>query len=84
MRRNRLTEAPEERHRQAVAQTIVWAKDAASAGDYQDALSWMRVLEAVEGELPAELAPLLEECLTIIRERAEAHAARRAQFADAA
>jgi hypothetical protein len=65
MRRKRPTEAPGERHRRAVAQTIQWAKDAAVAGHYQDALSWMRVLEAVEGELPRELERLRDRCLAI-------------------
>ena len=61
-----------------------WAKDAADAGHYQDALSWMRVLEAVEGELPAELEVLHEHCLVVIHARAHAHDMRRRRFADAA
>jgi hypothetical protein len=80
--RNR-TEA-DQRHRLAVAQTARWAQDAADGGHYQDALSWMRVLEAVEGELPAELEPLHEHCLAVIHARAHAHEARRRQFVDAA
>ncbi len=44
----------------------------------------MRVLEAVEGELPEELEPLLACCLAAVQSRAEAHAARRRALADAA
>lgn len=74
----------DERHRRAVAQTTAWAKDAAAAGNYQDALSWIRVLEAVDGTVPAELEALSEHCLAVILARAQAHDARRRQFADAA
>jgi hypothetical protein len=84
MRRKRPTEAREEQHHRAVAQTIQWTKDAAIAGHYQDALSWMRVLEAVEGELPAELEPLFDRCLAITRCRAEVHDVRGRGFADVA
>ena len=83
MGRKRFTEAPAERHRRAVEQTIRWAREAARAGQYQDALSWMRVLETVEGQLPVELQPLRERCQSVVAERAEAHAARRRQLADA-
>ena len=74
----------EERHRQAVAQTTQWALDAAAAGSYQDALSWIRVLETVEGELPAELASLHERCVAVVDARARAHDLRRRRFVDAA
>jgi hypothetical protein len=83
MGRKRFTEARAERHRRAVEQTIQWAIDAAGAGQYQDALSWMRVLETVEGQLPSELKPLRDRCQRVVQERAEAHAARRRQLADA-
>jgi hypothetical protein len=84
MRRKRPIEAPEDRHRRAVAQTIQWAKDAAVAGEHQDAVSWMRVLEAVEGELPAELEPLLGRCLAVVDSRGEAQAVRHCRLADVA
>jgi hypothetical protein len=74
----------QERHRQAVAQTTQWAREAAAAGHYQDALSWIRVLETVDGALSAELEALSEQCLAIVRTRAQAHDARRRDFADAA
>ena len=74
----------EERHRQAVAQTTKWAVDAAAAGSYQDALSWIRVLETVEGELPAELVSLHAHCAAVVHARAQAHDLRRRQFVDAA
>jgi hypothetical protein len=74
----------EERHRRAVTQTTQWAMDAAAAGEYQDALSWMRVLETVEGELPAGLESLHARCVAVVQARAQAHDLRRAQFVDAA
>jgi len=83
MRKHNRVDA-EERHRRAVAQTTQWAMDAAAAGHYQDALSWIRVLETVEGELPAELASLHYRCVALVRARAETHDLRRRQFVDAA
>jgi hypothetical protein len=74
----------EERHRRAVAQTTQWAMDAAAAGQYQDALSWIRVLKTVVGGLPAELEALHEHCVAVVRTRGQAHDLRRAQFVDAA
>ncbi len=83
MRKHNRVDA-DERHRRAVNQTTQWAMDAAAAGQYHDALSWMRVLETVEGELPEELETLHAHCTAAVRARVRAHDLRRAQFADAA
>jgi hypothetical protein len=48
----------EDRHARAVAQTVAWALSAADGGNYQEALSWLRVLEAVDGSLEPRLATL--------------------------
>lgn len=77
MTRKRPTGEPEARHRRAVAQTIQWAREAAEAGQYQDALSWMRVLETVEGKLPSEIVLLYDHCMAAVQTRAEAHDAER-------
>ncbi len=81
MRRTRPTEAPGERHRRAVAQTINWAREAAEAGHDQEALEWLRMLEAVEGQLPPELEPLCEQCLANLAATAERERQRRRRLA---
>jgi hypothetical protein len=53
----------EKRHLLAIDRTVRWAEDAAAAGDVQEALAWLRVIEAVEGRLPHRLIPLLEDCV---------------------
>jgi hypothetical protein len=35
------------RHQAAVARSLGWAHESAARGDYVDALSWMRTLDAV-------------------------------------
>jgi len=51
-----------ERHSRAIAQTSQWAMAAADAGDYEEALSWLRVLAAVEDELPKRISHLRDRC----------------------
>ncbi len=41
-------------HRAAVGRTLSWADEAASGGDYGDALAWLGVLDAIGEDLPAE------------------------------
>lgn len=43
-----------ERHKQAVAQSLRWAEDAAASRDFKHALAWLTVVEAVDGALPPE------------------------------
>jgi len=43
-----------ERHALAVLQSLRWAERAAREGDYEHALSWLAVVERVDGTLPAE------------------------------
>ena len=69
-----------DRHLRAVEQTVLWAREAAEAGNYQDALSWLRVLEVTEGGVPLELVPLRDHCQSIVHRRAVLHKARRTQF----
>lgn len=41
-----------ERHELAVRQSLRWAERSAHEGDYEQALSWLATVEAVEGQLP--------------------------------
>ena len=41
-------------HRVAVANTLRWADESASRGDYSDALGWLQVLDVIGDELPPE------------------------------
>ncbi len=41
-----------ERHERAVANTLGFAREAASRGDFKDALEWLGVVEVVDGVLP--------------------------------
>ena len=66
-----------ERHAQAVAQTADWARAAAEEGNLQEALSWLRVIEAVDGFLADELRVLRDRCLALVGQRAAEHSARR-------
>lgn len=43
----RVASDAETRHRDAVAQSIAWARAAAAGGDYADALCWLQVVAAV-------------------------------------
>ncbi len=43
-----------ERHALAIRQSLRWAERAAREGDYERALSWLNMVERVEGELPQE------------------------------
>ncbi len=38
------------RHERAVAQTLIWADEAAAHGDYADALAWLYTLEVTGHE----------------------------------
>lgn len=42
------------RHHAAVGRTLVWAEDAATRGDYAEALAWIETLEALGDELASE------------------------------
>jgi hypothetical protein len=42
------------KHANAVAQSLCWADDAALRGDHADALGWLDAVDAVCGGLPAE------------------------------
>src|SRR5436305_4367484 len=53
----------EKRHLLAIERTVCWAEEAAAAGEVQEALAWLRVIEAVEGRMPHRLLPLLQDCL---------------------
>jgi hypothetical protein len=53
----------DKRHLLAIERTVGWAEDAAAAGDVQDALAWLRLIEAVEGRLPHRLVPLFDDCM---------------------
>jgi hypothetical protein len=70
----------DDRHLRAVERTALWAKEAAEAGNYQDALSWLRVLEVTEGGIPLELVPLRDQCQRVVRHRAALYQNRRAQL----
>lgn len=48
-----LTDTPET-HRAAVANTLTWAEESASRGDYVNALAWLNVLDAIRETLPEE------------------------------
>jgi hypothetical protein len=67
----------EERHARAVAQTVLWAKAAADGGDYQEALSWLRVLETVEGKLDPALTSLRDSWRAITERNAVSYSDRR-------
>jgi hypothetical protein len=41
------------RHERAVAQTLGFAHEAALRGDFADAIEWLKVIEVVDGVLPA-------------------------------
>ena len=41
------------RHERAVAQTLGFAQEAARVGDFTDAIEWLKVVEVVDGVLPA-------------------------------
>ena len=43
-----------DRHERAVQQTYAWAREAAERGEFDDAVAWLRTLEAVEGRLPPD------------------------------
>jgi len=43
----------DERHALAVRQSLRWAERAASEGDYERALGWLRMVEQVDGPLEA-------------------------------
>lgn len=47
-------EAHERRHAAAIASTLRQADEAAAGGDYEDALSWLGLLETIGDELPAD------------------------------
>jgi hypothetical protein len=47
-------EDPDERHRVAVAQSLRWAQESATRGDYVSALARIRALEAIGDQLPQE------------------------------
>jgi hypothetical protein len=51
-RRHRFVMTTAERHEHAVEQTLCWAQEAAARNDAADALAWLAVVEAVDGELP--------------------------------
>jgi len=42
------------RHERAVARSFGFAQAAAASGDFFDAIEWLRVVEVVDGGLPAE------------------------------
>lgn len=44
--------SPQYRHDLAVRQSLRWAQTAAAEGDYEEALSWLATVEAVDGALP--------------------------------
>jgi len=52
-RRSLSPPASDARHRQAVANTLRWADEAAERGDPADALMWVGVIRAIGDELPA-------------------------------
>jgi hypothetical protein len=41
----------QKRHEHAVAQTLRWAREAAADEDFGEALSWLAVVEAIDGTL---------------------------------
>ena len=46
----------EARHERAVARTLEYAEEAASRGDFSEALAWLETLEAIGRRLPTEYA----------------------------
>ncbi|HEX5925870.1 MAG TPA: hypothetical protein VFY45_18710 [Baekduia sp.] len=42
-----------ERHRSGVRRALVWAEQAAAAGDCATAIAWLATIEAIDGKLPA-------------------------------
>ena len=52
-RARRAASSVADHHHQAVMNTLSWADDAAAAGDYADALSWLHVITAIGDELPS-------------------------------
>ncbi len=41
-----------DRHERALQQTFTWAQEAAARGDLAEAVSWLTMLESLEGRLP--------------------------------
>jgi hypothetical protein len=60
-----------ERHEVALAQARQWAYDAADDGDYLEAITWLRVIEVIEGSLPHTLVSLRSRCLGAFRDQME-------------
>jgi hypothetical protein len=73
-RQSRAQHPRDARHQRALAQTTAWARAAADAGDYVDALSWLRVLEVVEGHLLPDMRVLKEQCVSSLTATAPARA----------
>jgi hypothetical protein len=46
----------EARHERAVARTLEFAEEAASRGDFSEALAWLETLDAIGRRLPSEYA----------------------------
>jgi hypothetical protein len=44
------------RHERAVARTLEFAEEAASRGDFSEALAWLETLDAIGRRLPSEYA----------------------------
>ncbi len=40
-------------HATAVKRSLAWAQESADRGDYEDALGWIEVVEAIGEQLPA-------------------------------
>jgi hypothetical protein len=59
----------DKRHAAAVARTVAWAREAAGQGDIAEAVSWLDVIEAIEGTLPPALSALRDEWIRGARSR---------------
>ena len=68
-----------QQHERAVAQSLSWAAEAAERNDFADALAWLAVVEAVDGELAPEWqraqASWASQMMTAARSRASRDAA---------
>jgi hypothetical protein len=52
------------RRRLASEQARRWAYEAVDDGEYLEAISWLRVLEVIEGSLPHTLSVLRSRCVS--------------------
>ncbi len=47
------TTGPDDKHRDAVRNTLTWAEEAAARGDYHGAIAWLDTITAIGDSLPS-------------------------------